>query len=861
MIKKINFIWAILLCCFVFCETGLCQSQSEYALIRRPVYHNPLIWKWTSTETWNQWGIQLFINPVSTAQGYIMTPDDALWTAVSFHLDHGWNRLVYQECLDNWIEAVGTRGSGTSQFLWPTSMDAHAPCGYWGGWQYSDFYYIFVADAANNRIAKLSYHWGEQTMDWVGTITGGGLDSPQDLDINNGGTFYPNFDDYLWVLNGHQIKRFTLDGMLRKSYGSYGCDSGEDHFCRPTAVVCGRSPWLPPPYDKYANVDWLYVADDGNHRIALLDKDSDSETITWVKTLPLPASARISDLEVDNMGHVWAVDYDNGRLYKYTMDLYPLCYFGSFGKGENQFYYPVSFSNTGGYRGCGDVFVAEAWTDSSGGQYFAIGTDVLDFEVASSVDYRWHYINYTLVDPSHVTIKIYNQADQLVKTLFGALEYSGACTHVWDGTNDAGQGVLPGDYRIVLIDSSGYGDPETEEPVNVVTKEAWVHDQGSFGTTPSSLAAYQSGPDNVTLEWMYPCRRTPWPAFTIYCDGCLCAVTPRQAGECTYTDSGLIPGRSYIYWVKAWDPTDPWESPPSNADTVTLSAFGPFTPPPELPITNEGSILPPIRYDSDTCDLAIEYTIGHPGHFAEIELLFRNPVKVCGFNFLIKLRNSTHSDPELANFRTTNICQDSILIESDWVDYPVRECFNDTAGTLIRDFNSFTCRGQVGDTTESDCNYLWVQGWADPDNCIEESGSWRPLFKFGVDVSCMCDVEWMRSVILDIPFGYVVDDQGWCRAVQYWPPGELFAWWSVPGDANNDFVVDAADVVFLVNYLFLGTIGPCIPEAGDPDSSCVIDVGDIIKLNNYLYYGAAPPKRGCACPDQKEENKTSIFSK
>lgn len=295
MTKRINFIWLILLFCLVFCERGLSQSQSEYALIRRPVYYDPLIYKWTSTEVWNQWGVQLFINPVSTAQSYVMTPDYELWSAVSFHLDHGWNRLVYQECLDNWIEAAGTRGSGTGQFLWPTSVDAHALCGYWGGWYYSVFYYIFVADASNNRIVKLSYHWGYQDMDWLGTITGGGLDLPQDLDINNGGTFVPNSDDYLWVLNGQQIKRFTMDGVLRKTYGTYGCDGAVGHFCRPTAVVCGRSPWLTTPYSPFANVDWLYVADDGNHRIVLLDKDQYSETITWVKSLSLPSSARISD--------------------------------------------------------------------------------------------------------------------------------------------------------------------------------------------------------------------------------------------------------------------------------------------------------------------------------------------------------------------------------------------------------------------------------------------------------------------------------------------------------------------------------------------------------------------------------------
>jgi hypothetical protein len=427
MLKKTNLFLTVLLLIITLSETGICQSQSQYALIKRPVYQNPLIWKFTKYETNTLWGVDLFGNQVSAAQSYVMSPppDDSLYTAVSFQLDNSWNRMIFQECLDNWIFGFGEPGTGIGQFLWPSRLDAHALC---DDEYYSYYYFMFVADAANDRIVKLRWNWDYLEMAWLGTITGGGLDQPSDLDINNGATFLWNSDDYLWVLNGHQIKRFTMDGVLRNTYGTYGCDGAVGHFCRPTAVVCGRSPFLSAPYDPYANTDRIFVADAGNDRIVCLQKLHGGETIYWISEIV--ANSSIVDLEVDNFGHVWAVDGANGRIYKYTNELYPLCYFGSFGTGENQFYYPASFSNTGGYRGCGDVFVAEAWTDSSGGQYFAIGTDVLDFEVSSSVDYQWHYINYTLVDPSKVTIKIYDDGGQLVKALFDYLELSGSCTHV-----------------------------------------------------------------------------------------------------------------------------------------------------------------------------------------------------------------------------------------------------------------------------------------------------------------------------------------------------------------------------------------------------------------------------------------------
>jgi hypothetical protein len=324
MMKKINFIWAFVLICFVLCETGLSQSQSEYALIRRPAWEDPLIWKLTKSVAEQYLGGQLFINNESATQGYIMNTTHDLFSIMSFHLDPGWNRIIFQECLANWIRGYGERGSGTNQFLWPARLDCIAPN--YGDWA-DVYYYIYVADASNDRIVKLKYRWygygypDYHIITWDGTISGGGVDLPQDLDINDGGTFLPIPDNYLWVLNGHEIKRFTLDGVLRKTYGSFGCDGGVGHFCRPTAVACGRDPFAS---EVGSNNNDIYVADDGNHRIVWLRKSASGDTVTWLKELYYDEDAHIVDLEVDNSGQVWAVDEFNARIYKYTSDLYPL---------------------------------------------------------------------------------------------------------------------------------------------------------------------------------------------------------------------------------------------------------------------------------------------------------------------------------------------------------------------------------------------------------------------------------------------------------------------------------------------------------------------------------------------------------
>ncbi len=77
----------------------------------------------------------------------------------------------------------------------------------------------------------------------------------------------------------------------------------------------------------------------------------------------------------------------------------------------------------------------------------------------------------------------------------------------------------------------------------------------------------------------------------------------------------------------------------------------------------------------------------------------------------------------------------------------------------------------------------------------------------------------------------------------------------VPGDANGDGVVDAGDLIVLVNYLFLGASLPYLANAADPNGDCLIDVGDVIYLSNYLYLGGSPPVYGCV----EKGSHTGVF--
>jgi hypothetical protein len=288
--------------------------------------------------------------------------------------------------------------------------------------------------------------------------------------------------------------------------------------------------------------------------------------------------------------------------------------------------------------------------------------------------------------------------------------------------------------------------------------------------------------------------------------------------------------------------------------------------------------------DGDTLvDLWVRYTTGYPGHFVEIEVWMANLVPIHSFKIEFRLGGW-----DLVNFHTEDIYVDSIWAPIDtcpepdtvctvdtcecdtlpsspdtcacfeWRFFPVRDCYIDTAGCLTSGFKTVVCRGDTADTSSDSCKSATVYAnagqWPDGGfKCIDVDPSYRCLFKFGVDLFCMCDAvpDTERFVYFLVSQGFSSFSDTFGNAVlfRYYPPGKLFAWLSVPGDASNDSTVNMADIIYSVNYLFGGGDPPCIWEAADPDSSCDGNIGDIIYMVNYLFLSGPRLKRGCFCPD------------
>jgi len=76
----------------------------------------------------------------------------------------------------------------------------------------------------------------------------------------------------------------------------------------------------------------------------------------------------------------------------------------------------------------------------------------------------------------------------------------------------------------------------------------------------------------------------------------------------------------------------------------------------------------------------------------------------------------------------------------------------------------------------------------------------------------------------------------------------IWDWWHTAityGDYNFDNVVNATDVVYLVNYMFRGGT---LPEgtSGDVSGNCQVDLGDAVYLVNHVYRLGPPPQAPCS---------------
>lgn len=71
---------------------------------------------------------------------------------------------------------------------------------------------------------------------------------------------------------------------------------------------------------------------------------------------------------------------------------------------------------------------------------------------------------------------------------------------------------------------------------------------------------------------------------------------------------------------------------------------------------------------------------------------------------------------------------------------------------------------------------------------------------------------------------------------------------NMPGDANDDDVVNILDITYLISFLYKGgPQPPCLYE-GDANGGCTTNILDVTYLIAYLYKGGPSPICADDCP-------------
>jgi hypothetical protein len=243
------------------------------------------------------------------------------------------------------------------------------------------------------------------------------------------------------------------------------------------------------------------------------------------------------------------------------------------------------------------------------------------------------------------------------------------------------------------------------------------------------------------------------------------------------------------------------------------------------PVNSQSSDLA-AEVEYDTIDIAIDYITAYPGAETWVTVWMKNPVPVAGFSLVFQLSSS-----------------DAARFSCDTTGH----CFIDTTGCSASAFsNTISC------VCEENGRIARTVGLMNPGEFIPPSPDYLCLFKIHIGICCIPDADTLREalVLLAPESSFLSDTLGDLVPLCY-QMGQLFVWWSVPGDVNGDSLVNSADIVFLVNYLFRGGPEPYVCEAADCNNDGVIKASDIVYLVNHLFKNGPAPVRGSvSCPHE-----------
>lgn len=156
--------------------------------------------------------------------------------------------------------------------------------------------------------------------------------------------------------------------------------------------------------------------------------------------------------------------------------------------------------------------------------------------------------------------------------------------------------------------------------------------------------------------------------------------------------------------------------------------------------------------------------------------------------------------------------------------------------------------------------YVWPQGGFRHDQLYElmqESGEHD--LSYQVDASCIItfsndvdlavdDTVYFYAILATLRNGSITEFRNSVDKARAWFENHVaydFACPYVCGDADGSSIVNIADAVFVISYIFGGGNAPNPIEAGDASCDGVTNISDVVYLIAYIFGGGAPPCANC----------------
>jgi hypothetical protein len=381
--------------------------------------------------------INMFLGPnfqINDPQGIVavrMKEGDNPNTATDDHIltlfavNSGNGQIVYNSALTK-VGTFGKEGNGEKEFLRPHGITAN-PDGD-----------VYIADTGNDRVVKLRYCKGELVWEKVFVDS---LVEPFGVAIDSKKRVY------VTEKGASRILVFdSLGNCLRSVVG------GGDVLQAPTsiAVIDQDDLW------NYYQENFFVVIDKGNKRITKFNLNGRLLNSVDARTIGL-AEADFAYLAIDYYANVYVTDQLNHQIHKFDRNLNYLISFGKEGTGDNEFYSPRGITI---WRRFGQVFIVEA----EGGQYYWLGLDgylIGCFPEKFTLKKPGTTIALYLTELAQVKVTIFDGNSQLIRQLTPEhYQKSGEVLIVWDGRDNQGRVVRPGQYRIKLEIRPTYSAPK-----------------------------------------------------------------------------------------------------------------------------------------------------------------------------------------------------------------------------------------------------------------------------------------------------------------------------------------------------------------------------------------------------------------